>query len=165
MELEVGLGELLKSRLETVSVAESCTGGNIASKLTRYDGSSLFFTGGVVAYSNSVKVNVLGVNELDIEQFGAVSRQVVEQMARGVRSAMKTTYSIATSGVAGSGGGTPDKPVGTVWIAIDTPSGTFSKLHTFSKLREPNIEKASSQGLYMLLNHINELTVGEIVDL
>lgn len=153
-EVEVSLSNIVKQRGESLSVAESCTGGTIASKLTKYDGASQFFLGGVVSYCNSMKISVLGVDACDIDAFGAVSQQVVEQMARGVRKLTGSTYSIATSGIAGSGGGTAEKPVGTVWIAIDTPQGTFSKLHTFSKLREPNIERASSQGIYMLLKHI-----------
>lgn len=156
-EVEVSLAEYLKNRGESLSVAESCTGGAIASKLTRNNGASDFFLGGVIAYDNRIKESVLGVKAEDIDEFGAVSCQVVEQMAQGVRRLMKTTYSIATSGIAGSSGGTEQKPVGTVWIAIDTPQGTFSELHTFSKLREPNIERSSSQGMFYLLKHIKSL--------
>jgi len=156
-EVEVELSQLLRQRAETLSVAESCTGGTIASKLTRYDGASSLFLGGVVAYCNEIKISMLGVDKQDIDRYGAVSEQVVRQMACGVRRAMGSTYSIATSGIAGSGGGTAEKPVGMVWIAIDTPQGTFSLLHQFSKLREPNIQRASSQALYMLLKHIRLL--------
>lgn len=156
-EVEIRLGEILRARGENLSVAESCTGGTIASKLTRNDGASDFFSGGIVAYHNNIKEDILGVNANDIEEHGAVSCQVVKQMAQGARRLMKTTYSIATSGVAGNGGGTKSKPVGTIWIAIDTPQGTFSEMFSFSKLREPNIERSSSQGMFYLLKHIKSL--------
>lgn len=160
-EVEVSLSNIIKQRGESLSIAESCTGGEIASRITKYDGASQFFLGGVVSYCNSVKISTLGVDSSDIEDFGAVSGLVVEQMAQGVRKLTGSTYSIATSGIAGNSGGTVEKPVGTVWIAIDTPQGTFSKLHTFSKLRVPNIERASSQGIYMLLQHILNLELLE----
>ena len=110
--------------------------------------------GGVVAYSNDVKINLLGVDSDAISKHGAVSQEVVEQMAQGIKRLTGSTYGIATSGVAGSGGGTIEKPVGTTWIAIATPNGVVSQRHSFTKLREPNIERASSQALYTLLQLI-----------
>ncbi len=156
-EVEVSLSNILRERNETLSVAESCTGGNIAAKITSLSGSSDIFLGGIVSYSNQAKQNILGVNSKGIESFGAVSQQVVEQMAQGVRKLNNSTYSIATSGIAGPNGGSEEKPVGTVWIAIDTPQGTFSEKYLFSKLRQPNIDRASTTGLYKLLKHIQNL--------
>ncbi len=150
-DVEVSLSKHLRERGETISTAESCTGGTISSKIVKHDGASDIFLGGVVAYSNSLKTNILGVNAIDIDKYGAVSQQVVEQMAQGIKRLTGSTYGIATSGIAGSGGGTAEKPVGTTWIAIASPSGVISQMHTFTKLREPNIERASSQALYSLL--------------
>ena len=154
VEVEVSLSQYLRERNETISTAESCTGGTISSKVVKYDGASAVFLGGVVAYSNDVKINILGVDPDAISKHGAVSQEVVEQMAQGIKRLTGSTYGIATSGVAGSGGGTIEKPVGTTWIAIATPNGVVSQRHSFTKLREPNIERASSQALYTLLQLI-----------
>jgi PncC family amidohydrolase len=114
----VELQELFISRGMTLSVAESCTGGHLAARLTRQSGCSQYFMGGVVAYSNACKTTLLGVDSELIVQKGAVSSEVVQQMARGVRSALATDYSLAVSGIAGPEGGTSLKPVGTIWAAI-----------------------------------------------
>ncbi len=156
-EVEVVLSELLRDRGETVSTAESCSGGAIASKITRLAGASDVFKGSIIAYENSIKIEVLGVDKNELDECGAVSREVVEQMAQGVRRIMKTDYSIASSGIAGPSGGSEQKPVGTIWIAIDTPQGVFSQKLLFGKLREPNIEKTSSRAIYMLVEHITKL--------
>lgn len=125
--LEVLIGERLKAKGQTISSAESCTGGKVAMRLNKYPGSSEFYKGSVVAYSNEVKEHVLKVRHDYLEQFGAVSGQVVALMAYGVKQVLNTDYAIATSGVAGPDGGTPDKPVGTVWVGLATPE----KVHTF----------------------------------
>ncbi|MFQ8827150.1 MAG: CinA family protein [Alistipes sp.] len=140
--LESVTGDLLRARGATVATAESCTGGNIARRFTALPGASDYFRGGVVAYSNDVKRSLLGVDGGDLERFGAVSRPVAEQMAEGVRRATGSVYGIATTGVAGPSGGTPDKPVGTVWMAVSGPEGTFSLRMTFGSLRSQNIERA-----------------------
>ena len=144
------VGELLKSKNKTLSTAESCTGGYISHLITRVAGSSDYYKGSVIAYANEVKIAELGVSSIDIEQYGAVSQQVVEQMAVGVQQKMKTDYAIATSGIAGPTGGSDEKPVGTVWIAIATPEGVVSKKHQFGKLRDVNIERAAMIALGML---------------
>lgn len=136
-------GRLLEEKLATVSVAESCTGGTIAQLFTENSGSSNYFLGGVVAYANSIKEEELNVPVELIERYGAVSRQVVESMAMNVQKKFKSDYSIATSGIAGPTGGTPEKPVGTVWIAIATPNGVFSHLHAFGSDRKRNILRSS----------------------
>ena len=138
-KLEEKIGELLLKNNATLATAESCTGGKIASQITAISGSSNYFKGSVIAYANEVKIDQLGVNENDLKQFGAVSQQVVEQMATGVQKVLKTDYTIATSGIAGPTGGTKEKPVGTIWIAIATPKGVFSKKLSLSKNRGINI--------------------------
>lgn len=144
------IGELLRSENKTLATAESCTGGYTAHLITRVAGSSDYYKGSVISYANEIKVNELNVKPIDIEQFGAVSRQVVEQMAVGVQQKMKTDYAIATSGIAGPTGGSDEKPVGTVWIAIATPEGVISKKHVFGKQRDVNIERAAITALGML---------------
>lgn len=148
------VGELLVASGATVSTAESCTGGTIAQLLTQRPGSSAFFQGGVVAYANEVKMHLLGVQERDLIAHGAVSQAVVEQMARGVREALGTTYAVATSGVAGPDGGSDEKPVGTVWMAVAGPDGVESVVKTFSRSRERNIQRATLYALDLLRKKI-----------
>ena len=148
--IEQLLGNLLIASGKTVSTAESCTGGNIAHVFTSLSGSSSFFKGSVVAYANEVKENMLQVNSVDIETFGAVSQQVVEQMAVGVRKLLKTDVAIATSGIAGPTGGSDEKPVGTTWIAVCSDDMIMSREFSFGKLREQNILRATQAALLML---------------
>lgn len=144
------VGNLLKSKGLMVATAESCTGGNIAHQFTLIPGSSDFFKGSVVAYANEIKTNVLQVSVDDLERDGAVSQKVVEQMAKGVRKLLKSDVSIATSGIAGPTGGTAEKPVGTVWIAVSSEGKTISREFRFGALREQNILRATQAGLLML---------------
>ncbi len=155
-EPEIVLGTLLKERGETISCAESCTGGNIAALLSKHSGSSAFFYGGVVSYDNSVKVSTLGVKSEDISTKGAVSREVVEQMALGVRKLMNTTWSIATSGIAGPTGGSEEKPVGTVWIAWAGPQGVTSRKYIFGKQRDKNITASTETAIVNLIKLLNQ---------
>jgi nicotinamide-nucleotide amidase len=148
--IEQLLGNLLIAGGRTVSTAESCTGGNIAHVFTSLSGSSSFFKGSIVAYANEVKENVLQVNSADIETFGAVSQQVVEQMAVGVRKLLKTDVAIATSGIAGPTGGSDEKPVGTTWIAVCSDDMVVSREFSFGKLREQNILRATQAALLLL---------------
>ncbi|MGJ5676212.1 MAG: competence/damage-inducible protein A [Nostochopsis sp.] len=121
--LASAVGELLRSRGETLSVAESCTGGGLGHMLTETSGSSDYFWGGVISYDNSVKVNLLGVNITDLEKLGAVSATVAEQMALGVRSRLGTSWGLSITGIAGPTGGTETKPVGLVYIGLAKPNG------------------------------------------
>ncbi|MDE6716761.1 MAG: CinA family protein [Muribaculaceae bacterium] len=146
------LGELLKERELTVSSAESCTGGNIAHKIVQVPGSSAYFLGSVVSYSNDVKADVLKVSRSDLDRYGAVSKEVVEQMAEGVARLMRTDCAIATSGIAGPEGGTRYKPVGTVWIAARIGDRTVSECVRFSGNRDDVIESATNHGMVMLIN-------------
>jgi len=148
--IEQLVGNILAGQGKMVATAESCTGGNIARSFTSIPGSSQFFKGSIVAYSNELKTDLLQVSKDDLEENGAVSRQVVEQMAQGVRKLLKTDVSIATSGIAGPGGGTVEKPVGTVWIAVCSEDTMISREFHFGSLREQNILRASQAALLML---------------
>lgn len=148
------IGELLREKGWTVSTAESCTGGYVAHLITSVSGSSDYFEGSVVSYSNKVKETALGVSWESIKEHGAVSQQVVEEMANGVKQKLNTDCSIATSGVAGPTGGTDEKPVGTVWIAVSTPKGTVSQRFQFGNDREKNISRSAFSALHMLQKEI-----------
>jgi nicotinamide-nucleotide amidase len=143
-------GKILKNKGLTVSAAESCTGGNIAHLITANPGSSEYFKGGVVAYSNELKVKLLGIDPKIISKNGAVSKAVVEAMAAAARQLLNTNYAIATSGIAGPDGGTPEKPVGTVWISVAGDNSVVSKVYNFGNNRERNIIRASQTAINML---------------
>ena len=144
------IATMLVSQEKTLAVAESCTGGHIAHRLTSFSGSSAFFKGGVVAYDNDVKANVLRVSRETLNTHGAVSKEVVEQMAEGARRLLKTDVAIATSGIAGPTGGTAEKPVGTVWIAVCSADTMISREFRFGTLREQNIQRTTQTALIML---------------
>jgi nicotinamide-nucleotide amidase len=148
--LESVVGALLKNDNATLSSAESCTGGNIARLLTTIPGSSAYFIGSVVAYHNNVKQNMLDVSENDLKTHGAVSEPVVLQMANGAKEKFGTDYAVATSGIAGPDGGTKDKPVGTIWIAVAGPKRTITRKFNFGNNRLRNIQKTSFMALNML---------------
>jgi nicotinamide-nucleotide amidase len=155
--MEVALGNRLRKAGKTIATAESCTGGYIAHLLTSVAGSSDYFLGSIVSYSNKIKTQLLGVQETLLEEHGAVSREVVEQMAMGVREKMDTSYGLATSGIAGPEGGSEEKPVGTVWIALSTEDGVFSKKFNFEKNRKRNIRRAALAALSMLRREMDGL--------
>jgi nicotinamide-nucleotide amidase len=144
------IGNILKKRGLTVSSAESCTGGFIAHSITSNSGSSEYFKGSIVAYSNEVKAQVLRVDVRNIEKFGAVSKEVVEEMAVKVRKLLGTDYAVATSGIAGPTGGTPEKPVGMVWIAVADHETVISKVYNFGNDRARTIIRSSQTALNML---------------
>lgn len=146
------VGERLRKHQLTLSTAESCTGGNIAHKITEIAGSSDYFMGSVVSYSNDVKNRVLGVDQTILDTCGAVSQPVVEQMVAGACNVCHTNCAVATSGVAGPGGGTPDKPVGTVWMAARVGDVTVSRCHHFNGSRAQIIDRATTHALIMLLH-------------
>jgi nicotinamide-nucleotide amidase len=148
--LEAAIGRLLLENQASLSTAESCTGGYIAHLLTSIPGSSAYFKGSIVAYDNQVKTKQLDVSLSDLEQYGAVSQQVVEQMARGAREKLQTTYSLATSGIAGPDGGAEEKPVGTVWIAIAGPDFVKSELFHFGEHRGRTIRRSALTALEIL---------------
>ena len=146
-ELEEVFGKIMKKKGLTVSTAESCTGGLIGDLITRVSGSSAYFMGGIIAYSNDVKIKVLGCNEEDLRKYGAVSEQIAEQMAQGARRIIGTDIGIATTGIAGPTGGTPEKPVGLVYIGYSDRETTRVIRKIFKGNRE-EIKKQSA--LYAL---------------
>jgi len=149
-KLEEAIGKILIDKNKTISTAESCTGGNIAHLITTVAGSSAYFKGGVVAYANKIKENVLCVSKSNIDNYGAVSKQVVEEMALGALRLYNTDFAVATSGIAGPSGGTKEKPVGTIWIAVADKSQVISEKFIFGEHRERNIQRASLSALNML---------------
>ncbi len=150
VSLEEVVGQLLIKNKKTVSTAESCTGGYIAHLITSVPGSSGYFEGSVVSYSNRIKTDLLGVRTETLEKYGAVSREVVIEMAKGAKAGLKTDYSLAVSGIAGPDGGTKEKPVGTVWLALAGPQGTEAKLFYFGEHRGRNIRRSALAALNML---------------
>ena len=145
------LGAILTERGETLATAESCTGGNIAHEITRVAGSSVYFKGSVVAYSNEVKIRVLNVSLETLSGFGAVSRETVLQMVSGVQRLLSSDCAIATSGIAGPGGGSVEKPVGTVWIAVRYGERSEAECFCFEGDREQVIARATQSALLMLI--------------
>ena len=149
--IEMIVGRILAERGQTICSAESCTGGKIAALLSKHAGSSVFYKGSVIAYSNEVKEQVLNVRHDYLEQYGAVSEQVVALMAYGAKRVLNTDYAVATSGVAGPSGGTPEKPVGTVWMAVATPKKVYTECFHLGKLREQITDRACTKILVWLL--------------
>lgn len=148
--LEKNTGLLLKSNGQTLATAESCTGGYIAHLITSVPGSSAYYKGSIISYANEIKINELGVKPETLKSVGAVSEDCVIQMAEGVRKKFNTSYAIATSGIAGPDGGTPEKPVGTVWIAVSNEKETIAKQFNMGEHRERTIERTAIQALDML---------------
>ena len=148
--LEEALGLLLKERGLTLSTAESCTGGNVARLITSVPGCSDYYTGSVIAYENRIKTDVLHVDKALISSKGVVSREVVEQMANGVKSFYRTDTAIATSGIAGPGGGTSDKPIGTTWICVIYGDKVYSKKYLYGGSRERIIDQATYTAMQLL---------------
>jgi len=154
--LEQAILNIMKDKGLTLSTAESCTGGYIAHLITQHPGCSSVYWGGAVAYAYELKESILGVQESTLTKFGAVSEETVSEMAQGAIKHFKTDYSIAVSGIAGPDGGTEDKPVGTVWIAISSKNKTVAKVFNFSNKRIQNIERSAASALMMLLNLLRE---------
>ena len=148
--MEGVVGGLLTAQNVSISTAESCTGGAVAKMITSVSGSSNYFEGSVICYSNICKINQLHVQESALHGYGAVSQEVVEQMAIGVKRKLNTDYGLATSGIAGPNGGTADKPVGTIWIALAGKSGVISKKLNLGYSRDRNIHVTSLSVLNML---------------
>lgn len=155
--LEQQVHDILTRRNLTLATAESCTGGTIASKFTAMAGASAYFLAGVVAYANSAKSNIIEVNSEDILRYGAVSESVARQMAEGVRRVAGADYAIATTGIAGPGGGSAEKPVGTVWMAVATPEGTIAQMRNCGTDRSQIISRASAYAIEMLYDQIKNM--------
>ena len=154
ISIQEAIGRLLKSRGKTLGTAESCTGGNIAHLITTIPGSSDYFKGSVVSYANSVKEKALGVGTDTLEENGAVSEPTVEEMVKGAISLLDVDLAIATSGIMGPGGGSPEKPVGTVWVAVGDRQRILTQKFNFRFDRLRNIELASTNALNLLRKFI-----------
>lgn len=155
---EQRIGSLLRERGQTLGVAESCTGGLIAHRLTNVAGSSEYFLGGIIAYSNSVKIKLLDVSPQTIEEHGAVSEQTVLEMARGARQVLGADIALSISGIAGPGGGSANKPVGTVWVGLATPDGERARRFHFDGDREQNKAAFAEAALNVLLEYLQSKT-------
>lgn len=154
VELRIGI-VLTKHRL-TLAVAESCTGGLVSSRITDVAGSSAYFFGGIVSYSNQAKASLLGVSWDTLNQKGAVSKETVIEMAQGARRIFNADIAVSVSGIAGPGGGTPDKPVGTVWVGLATPSGEEARHFVWSGNRIENKQLSSESALQFILEYLEK---------
>lgn len=158
--LEIQVGQLLHERGLKLVLAESCTGGLLGSRVTDVPGSSEYFLGGVIAYAYEAKAALLGVSWDTLNSKGAVSRETVLEMAHGIRDRMKAHIAVSVSGIAGPGGGTPEKPVGTTWIGLVADDGERAELFQFSSDREGNKVLAVDAALQLLLNYLQEKQLG-----
>ena len=146
----------MKKSGKTPSTAESCTGGTIAMQITQLAGASEYYRGGAVVYSNDMKEQMIGVRHSTLEKYGAVSEQTVVEMVEGVRSVTGSDYAVATTGIAGPGGGTPEKPVGTVWIGICSEHKTVTRKLSLGNNRLRTVERTVNNVFKELLNLVKE---------
>lgn len=154
--LEALLGKALRSNNLTVSTAESCTGGNIAHRITLVPGASGYYKGSIISYDNNVKASLLNVDKSVIETYGAVSREVVEQMAHNVSEKLKADCSIAVSGIAGPDGGTPEKPIGTTWICTKMQNKIMTQKYQFGTSREENINRTTNMAILQMIKMLKQ---------
>lgn len=152
--LEIQIGSILHERGWKLALAESCTGGLVGNRITNVPGSSEYFLGGVVSYSNQAKVNLLGVSWETLNSTGAVSRETVTEMARGARKLMNADMAVSVSGISGPGGGTAEKPVGTTWIGLAANDGEWANVFQFTGDRVQNKLSAADAALQMLLAYL-----------
>jgi PncC family amidohydrolase len=155
--LEVSVGQLLLEKGFWLATAESCTGGLVGHLITNIPGSSNYYRGGVVSYANEAKIDLLGVRPETLERFGAVSEETVMEMAQGVRHALHSEIGIAVSGIAGPAGGTPEKPVGTVWIGLSGPDGELAEHHVWSGDRLSVKNQSAQAALLLVRNYLQEI--------
>jgi PncC family amidohydrolase len=156
--LEVSLGELLRRRGLRLATAESCTGGLLSHLITNVPGSSTYFMGGVVSYAYQAKVRLLGVRWSTIEDFGAVSQETALEMASGVRKALAADIGVSISGIAGPGGGTPEKPVGLTWIGLSTPDVEKAWSFVWKGNRLQVKEQSAHQALQLLVDYLGGIS-------
>lgn len=152
---EYPIGRLLRARRLKLAAAESCTGGLVADRITDVPGSSDYFLGGVVAYDNQVKMDLLKVPPELLARYGAVSEQTVRAMAEGARCLLGADIAVSVSGVAGPGGGSPQKPVGVTWIGLAAPEGTWARHFRWSGDRRANKESSADAALQFILDYLN----------
>ncbi len=153
--LESQIGVLLRQQGKKLAAAESCTGGLIANRITDIPGSSDYFLGGIVAYAYEAKVALLNVSWDTLHAFGAVSRETVLEMARGARRALSADLAVAVSGIAGPGGGLPNKPVGTTWLGLSASDGEWARVYCFTGDRLQNKTYSADAALQMVLEYLN----------
>lgn len=152
--IEIRIGNILQKRKFSLGTAESCTGGLISSRITDVPGSSNYFWGGIVAYSYEAKASLLNVSWDTLNNKGAVSKETVLEMARGARDSLKADIAVSVSGIAGPGGGTPEKPVGTTWIGLVTPDGEWARHFVWEGDREENKHLSSEAALQFILDYL-----------
>jgi PncC family amidohydrolase len=160
MKLEEKIGQWLVARRMTLAVAESCTGGLVGHRLTNVPGSSEYFLGGIIAYSNDAKQRLLGVSPDTLARFGAVSQETVREMAQGARRALEAHLAVAVTGIAGPGGGTPGKPVGLTWIALSAPDLTRAVSFHWPGDRQANKEASAQAALELLQSYLESIGGG-----
>ena len=153
--LEIKIGNLLREAGVKLATAESCTGGLIGHRLTNVPGSSDYYLGGVVSYAYEAKVALVGVSWETLTKHGAVSRETVLQMARGVRQALSADIAVSVSGIAGPGGGLPGKPVGTTWLGLSTPQGEWARVFCFPGNRLENKSFSADAALQFVTDYLN----------
>lgn len=152
--LEIQLGELLKTRGLKLALAESCTGGLIGHRVTDVPGSSEYYLGSVTAYAYEAKERLLGVSRGTLAEFGAVSRETALEMARGIRQVLSADLGLSVTGIAGPGGGMPNKPVGLVWIGLSTPTGEWAFRYVWKGDRAENKALSAEQSLRLLVDYL-----------
>ena len=152
--MEIEVGKLLTARKLRLGLAESCTGGLVGYRVTNVPGSSEYFMGGVISYSYEAKVAVLGVSWDTLNENGAVSRETILEMARGAKNLFDVDVAASISGIAGPGGGTVDKPVGTTWIGLVTNDGEWTREFRFDGDREQNKASSADEALQLLLDYL-----------
>jgi nicotinamide-nucleotide amidase len=157
LDLEKAIGELLKVHRLTLAVAESCTGGLIGHRLTNVSGSSAYFLGGIIAYSNEIKEKLLGVSHTTLTDFGAVSEETAREMARGACRALGADLGVAVTGIAGPDGGMPGKPVGLTWIACAAPNFERAERYIWENDRITNKEKSAEAALRLVKSYLEGL--------
>jgi len=155
--IEYKLGEMFSQRDLTLAIAESCTGGLVCHRITNVPGASDYFIGGVISYANRAKIERLGVRQDTLLSYGAVSEQTVIEMAAGVRAAFKTDIGLSISGIAGPSGGTPEKPVGTVWIGLNTVHKDIAQHHLWHGNRTEIKEQAAQGALLLLFDYLSSV--------
>jgi PncC family amidohydrolase len=153
-DLEIRLGEALRAKGWTLAVAESCTGGLVGHRITQVPGSSDYFMGGIISYSNQAKETLLGVSHATLLEHGAVSEETALEMAQGARRALNADLAVAITGIAGPDGGTPDKPVGLTWIAVATPQSAKAQSFVFGADRAGNKQAASQSALTLAFEEL-----------
>ncbi len=156
ISLEIIVGELLRQQAFTLAVAESCTGGLLSHRLTNVPGSSTYFMGGIVSYSNEAKMGLLNVKAETLEKHGAVSKETAIEMARGIRLTLDADVGLSVTGIAGPGGGTPDKPVGLTWIGLSMPQADKAWKFVWPGNRLENKEASVEQALKILVKALSE---------